>query len=289
MLFQLAVNGVVAGCLAALLAGAFSILYSASRFFVFTFGASYTVAAYSLLAGKGVAPMWALCAIGVLLATALGAGLELGIYRPVRRRGKQPLMLMLASIGLYTILQNTVSLAFGDATRTVRPTSPPTSLSFLGARLTTVQLAIALTAVALMAAVWLSLRKASYGLQLRAVLNDGELARAVGLDVDRVVLLGAALGSALAGAAAVLSSQDFDLVPTMGFEALLIGVVGAVVGGITTTRGAALGGFLVGLLRHVAVWQVPTQWQDGILFLLLLCVLLFRPHGLLTVRSRRAV
>jgi branched-chain amino acid transport system permease protein len=123
---------------------------------------------------------------------------------------------------------------------------------------------------------------------LRAVLGDAELARTIGLDIDRIVLLGVALGSGLAGAAAVLTSQDIDLVPTMGFDALLVAVVGAVVGGIGSVRGAAMGGFLVGLLRHVAVWKIPTQWQDGVLFLLLLCVLLLRPHGFLTTRPSGA-
>ena len=282
MLLQLVVNGLIAGCLVALLAGAFSVLYSASRFFVFTFGASYTAAAYTLLAGKDALPMWALCPLGILMATALGAGLEQGIYRPVRRKGEQPLVLMLASIGLYMILQNLVSLAFGDTTQTVRSPTPPVSLEFFGARVTSIQLVIASAAVLLMVATWFLLRHTSFGLRLRAVLGDAELAKTIGLDVDHIVLLGASLGSGLAGAAAVLTSQDIDLVPTMGFDALLLGVVGAVVGGIGTVRGAALGGLLVGLLRHVTVWQLPTQWQDGIVFLLLLGVLLLRPQGLLS-------
>lgn len=117
MLIQLILNGLAAGAAAALLAGGFSLLYSASRFFIFTYGTSYTVAAYtilSLIPGIGFRPA---AAAGVATATGLAVALEKGIYAPIRDAGDRPLVLMLASIGLYTIIQNVVSLAFGDATR----------------------------------------------------------------------------------------------------------------------------------------------------------------------------
>ena len=288
MLLQLAVNGLVAGCISALLAGAFSILFTASRFFVFTFGASYALAAYMLLAGKGEAPVWVLSIVGIAAATALGAGLETGIYGPIRNRGNQPLQLMLASIGIYTIFQSSLSLAFGDATRTIRPAAVSKIIELLGARVTTVQIAIALTAIALITGIRLFFLRTDYGLQLRAVLDDVDLARAMGLDIKRIVLLGVMLGSAIAGAAGVLTSFDIDLTPTMGFGALLIGVVGAVIGGIHSARAAACGGFAVGLLKHIAVWKLPTEWQDGIVFVLLLFVLLLSPRGLFVTRSERA-
>lgn len=290
MLTQLLVNGLAAGAAAALLAGGFSILYSASRFFVFTFGASYTVAAYTALVVHGSAPYWAGALLGVLFAAALGLALEVTVYGPVRRRGNAPLVLMLASIGLYTILQNLVSLLFGDTTRTVRDWSVREGIAFFGARITHVQLLIVAASGVLLLAVWGLLAGSAVGLRLRAVLRDAELARIVGVNVDKTVMVGAAVGSALAGAAAVLVSMDTDLVPTMGFDALLIAVVGAVVGGISSVKGAALGGLLVGLLKHLGVWKLPTQWQDAILFLLLLVILVVRPHGLLTratARSRR--
>ena len=71
------------------------------------------------------------------------------------------------------------------------------------------------------------------------------------------------------------------MTPMMGFYALLMGVVAVIAGGIGSIPGAALGGLLVGMAQHLGVWKIPTQWQDTIVFLILIFFLLFRPQGFL--------
>jgi branched-chain amino acid transport system permease protein len=88
-----------------------------------------------------------------------------------------------------------------------------------------------------------------------------------------------AVGSGLAAGAAILISLDTDITPTMGFGALLLGVVAAIVGGVGSMPGAMLG-LLVGLAQHLGVWKLPTQWQDEIVFLILIAFLIARPQGL---------
>ena len=102
------------------------------------------------------------------------------------------------------------------------------------------------------------------------------------------MLLTFAVGSALAAVAAILNAYDTDMTPMMGFRALLAGIVAAIVGGIGSIAGAFLGGILVGLVQHGAAWVFPAQWQDTIVFAILILVLVARPQGLLGRPHRHA-
>ncbi len=88
-----------------------------------------------------------------------------------------------------------------------------------------------------------------------------------------------ALGSALAAIAAVLLGYDTDLTPGMGFKSLLMAVVASIAGGIGSIRGSLLGGLLVGLAQHLGAWKLPTQWQDTVVFVVLIIFLVARPEG----------
>jgi len=281
MLNQILANGIVAGVVIAVLAVGFSILYSGSRFFVFTFGASFAWAAYAVFVLIQWCPtILAVCG-GILVGAGVGGVLEWGIYRPIRQKGRSSLILMLASIGAYTVLQNAISLTFGDVTRSLRGSDTAAGHLILGARVTTTQLVTLAASVVVLAGTWLVLRGTPLGKNVRAISNDDVLARVVGINVDGTVLFSAMLGSGLAAVAGVLMSFDTNLIPTMGFQALLLGVVGAVVGGINSFGGAVLGGLLLGITQHLAVWRVPTQWQDAIVFAILVLFLILRPQGFL--------
>lgn len=92
----------------------------------------------------------------------------------------------------------------------------------------------------------------------------------------------------MAGIAGILMSLDTDMTPTMGFHALLLAIVACIVGGITSFKGAVLGGLFVGMILHLGVWKLPAAWQDAILFVILLLFLLLRPHGFLGKPLRAA-
>jgi branched-subunit amino acid ABC-type transport system permease component len=102
---------------------------------------------------------------------------------------------------------------------------------------------------------------------------------------DAVILFAFAVGSGLAGAAGILVAIDVDMTPTMGMNALMMGVVAVIVGGVDSIAGVAFGAILLGLAQHLGVYVVGSQWQDAIAFGLLLLFLLLRPQGLLGRRA----
>lgn len=289
MLVQFIANGIVAGCQYALVACSFVVVYLPTRFFNFAHGAVFAWAAYLCFAANVhlQLPLWISVPVAVGSAAGMGIALELLFYHPLRERGATSLVLMLASLGLYTILQNTISLLFGDEIKSLRESRAVYGVAIAGARLTSVQIWTVATSLICFFLLALVLRFSTFGKALRAVSNDPELALAKGIDVRRVTLNACAIGSALAGLSAILLALDVDMVPTMGLNALMMGVVAMIIGGVRSIAGSLLGGLLLGLAQHLGTWRIGSEWQDAIAFVVLLVFLFVRPTGIFGEPSRR--
>jgi branched-chain amino acid transport system permease protein len=268
----------------------FVLIYLPARFFHFAHGAVFAWAAYfAYLCHTWLGqPLWLAVPLGVLACGGLGAGLERAVYFPLRRRGAGNVELLVASLGLYALLQNTISMVFGDETKRLGGTSVMEGVNVFGGRVTPTQLCIVFTCIASFLVVWAVLRFTRLGRALRAVASDPELAMAQGVRPNRVILVAFASGSVLAGLASVLVALDVGMNPTMGLNALMMGVVAAVVGGIGSVPGVFLGGLFLGLSQHLGVWRIGTEWQDSIVFLILILFLVFRPQGFFGEKLRKA-
>lgn len=290
MISQILANGLLAGSVYALVALGFSIIYSTVRFFHFAHGAVYTAGAYFTYLFFVIykLPFAVAVAVAVLLAAILGVAIELLVYKPIKRRGSRALVLLIASLGVFIVLQNLISLFFGDDTKTIRSGEVREGLNVLGARITPVQIAIILSSLVLFALTALILKRSKIGKALRAVANDPELAVVAGLDKDKIIYFTYFVGSALAAIAAILISLDIDMTPLMGFQAMLYGVVAVVIGGLGNILGAYFGGLLLGLAQHLGVWYISSKWQDAIAFVILILFLLFRPQGFFGKKIRKA-
>lgn len=277
---QLVLNSVVSGASHVLVAVGFSLIYRTIGFFHFAHGAVYTAGGYIAYAASvwaGVEPFGA-CVVGVIGGAVLGLLIERGVYRPLR--GAPPLVLLLASIGVMLALQNLIALMFGDDPRVLGQTSFE-SIGIFSARTSVVRVWMVVTAVIVSAVTWLFWRHSALGRSARALAEDRELAIAHGVEEDRVVAAVMVLGSAIAAGAAVLHGLDVGLTPQMGFDALLFGVIAAIIGGIGSVAGAVLGGVFIGFAQHFGVWWFPSHWEHAIVFAVFVLFLLLRPQGFL--------
>jgi branched-chain amino acid transport system permease protein len=112
---------------------------------------------------------------------------------------------------------------------------------------------------------------------MRASANNPEMARIVGVYVDRVYLVTFSLGSALAAVAGILVSLETDIDPGIGNAVMLKAIVASIIGGIGNISGAFFGGFLLGMIENFAVWKIPGGWKDGISLILLIFFIMIRP------------
>jgi len=257
--------------------------YSVSSFFNFSHAIVITTGAYfGFLLSRWLGVSLGIAVpVAVLLSAGLGCLMEAVVYKPLRKREAKPIVFILASLGLYTVLQNLISLVFGDDTKSIRTGSVKEGLEFFGARITPIQITTIVTAVVVVVGLLLFMKHSRLGKAMRTVANDADLARVSGIDSDRVILWAFAIGSGLAGLAGILMALDTDMTPTMGMRPFMMGVVAMIIGGKDSIIGIVLGALLLAFAQQYGAYYIGSEWQDAIAFGILLVFLLFRPQGFL--------
>lgn len=284
---QLLLNGLINGCLYALVAAGYALIYNTTRVFHVAHGVAYTAGAYLsfyFLVRLGW-PLWASVVGAILLSGVLGASMEWFLYAPLARRRSSLLVAFLSSLGFYTAAINIVALVFGNETQVLRAGVSGT-ITFGGVIVTKIQMAQALVAGLVVAALLLGLGRSRWGRIIRAVRDNPELASVMGINLFAIRTAVFAAGSSLAALAAVLSALDVGMDPHIGMPALLTAAVALIIGGIGTFGGPVLGGLLLGLVQALVVWQISARWTEAVTFAVLILFLVFRPYGLLSRRQR---
>ena len=287
MLLQLLINGIIAGSIYALIAIGFTVIYRTVKFFHFAHGVVYTAGAYfayTLIISLGF--NFALSFfLSIVVAGILGIAIDRFVYYPLRQQNASNLIFLLASFGVFIFLQNLIQLIYGAQILTIRTGPIKEGHHFLGAVITDIQILILVVSIVLMIFLWLFIQKTKLGKAMRAVADDPVAANVVGINPERMIRTSFAIGSALAGAAGILISFETNIVPTMGFSALLKGIIACIIGGIGSIPGAVLGGFFLGLAENLGIWQISAGWKDCIAFVILIIFLLIRPWGILGTKS----
>jgi branched-chain amino acid transport system permease protein len=188
---------------------------------------------------------------------------------------------------VFIFLQKLIQLIYGAQILTIRTGPVKEGYHFLGAVITDIQILILLVSIILMILLWLFIQKTKLGKAMRAVSDDPIGANVVGINPEKIITISFAIGSALAGAAGILISFETNIEPTMGFNAILKGVIASIVGGIGSIPGAVLGGFFLGLAENLGVWKIQAGWKDAISFLILIIFLLIRPQGFLGIKTEK--
>ena len=289
MIQQLIINGIIAGSIYGLIAIGFTVIYRTVKFFHFAHGVVYTAGAYfayTLIISLHL--NFALSFfLSVALAAVLGIAIDKFVYYPLRQQNASNLIFLLASFGVFIFLQNLVQLIYGAQILTIRTGPIKEGHHFLGAVITDIQILILAASIILMIFLWLFIQKTKLGKAMRAVADDPIAANVVGINPERIIRTSFAIGSALAGAAGILISLETNIEPTMGFGALLKGIIASIIGGIGSIPGAVLGGFFLGLAENLGIWKISAGWKDCIAFVILIIFLLIRPSGILGAKTEK--
>ena len=286
VILQLIINSVVAGALYALIAVGFTVSYGVGRFFNLAHGIMTAIGAYAVFyLTKGVQMDVALAiAIAIVFAGAVGWLLEKLLYAPLRAKKASNLVLLVASLGAFTALQGLLSIIFSSQIQTLSQGGVQRVFAIGGATITQIQLITIAVSALVALGLLLLLRLTLFGKAVRAVSDDEEVSKIVGINTGKVIGIIFFIASATAGLAGILVGFDTAIEPTMGMALLLKGIIAAIVGGIGSVYGAILGAFLLGFAENFGVWKISGEWKDAIAFAVLIIFLLFRPQGILTKR-----
>jgi branched-chain amino acid transport system permease protein len=299
--WSLFIQGLANGCLYALIAIGYTLVYGVLRLINFAHSEVFMAggfAGYFVLEGLvGSQQQTGLSEVGLALVGivggALGGGavafvLERVAYRPLRRRHAPRLAFLISAIGASYFLFNLAGKEFGRDAVTVPVTFTGTLFTIFGAQVQSYYVLIAVSAITMFAFLDRVVALTKLGRGIRAVAEDAETASLMGVNIDRVISQAFVLGGILGGAAGFLFGISAGVVYTMGFTPALKAFTAAVLGGIGNIRGAVLGGLTLGVAENLPSACVGASWRDVIAFGILVLVLLFRPTGILGERLGRS-
>ena len=281
MLQQL-VNGLILGSVYALIALGYTMVYGIIKLINFAHGDLYMMGAfigYYLINSFQLNFFLALI-LTMILTACLGVLIEFLAYRPLRNSTK--IAALITAIGVSFFLEYGMVYLFGANTRAFPQALETVKYNLGPITVTNVQLTILGVSVFLMLALQFIVQKTKMGKAMRAVSVDSDAAQLMGINVNSTISFTFALGSALAGAAGVLIGLYYNSVdPLMGMAPGIKAFVAAVLGGIGIIPGAALGGFIIGLLETLAVTIGLSSYRDAVVYGILIVILLVRPAGIL--------
>jgi branched-chain amino acid transport system permease protein len=295
VLLQQVVNGLSLGAMYALLALGFTLVYGIlelinfAHFNVFMVSSFIGMWALERLGISGQSHvLTGLALVGVMLfaflvtmlsAGVIGVAIERISLRPLR--GVPGTAAMITTIGVSYILFNTVLLTEGAGSFNFPNPLPDIRWQAGGVSVNLREVLIWAIALVLMIALQFFVSRTRLGKAMRATAQDAEAARMMGVDVDRVILTAFFLGSALAGAAALIFGLYYNYTSfIIGYTAGLRAFTAAVLGGIGSITGAMVGGIIIGLIESVGGQILAVRWTDVIIFSILVLVLVFAPSGL---------
>jgi len=278
---QLIANSVIAGSLYALLALGFNLIYGTTKFFNLAHGAVAVLGGYiMLLCLKSFGfPVWVASSIAILGAGLAGYLFERFVYEPLRARKASGMVLLIASLGIFTVIQAVIAMIFTSQFQTLS-TAETGLYKVYGAVITEVQLMVMISVVVISVLLALTLKYTIFGKAIRAINDDEEVSEIVGINTKVIIRRVVFIGSAIAGVAGILIGFDVGLEPTMGLSLLMKGVIASIVGGIGNVYGGVVGGFILGFVENFGIWKISGEWKDAIAFALLIVFLVVRPQGL---------
>jgi len=275
VLSQLAVNVLITASHYSLVGLTFAVPYLVSRFLNFSMAAPFTVGAYAAWFALCVASLPAAMLAAPLVALLLGVTIHFTVILPLEKRRATPLVLLVATMGIYAVIHNGLSLAFSDASRQLDAPILRQVVQLAGARITSGQLAgIVLAVVAL--ASWGTLQRTFIGIQIRAIAADREQATITGIRVASLELLVTASAFGFGGLVGVVLALDANVTPSLGLNALFMGVVVALVAGKWSIIRIGGWSLMLAVLQTGAGWCLGNEWRHAPAFAVLAGFLILR-------------
>ena len=297
---QYLLNGLMLGCLYALIAVGYTMVYGIIELINFAFGELFMFGAYitimmmvteiNLFGQKVAMPglsFFAAVPIAMAIVAIMGVVIERLAYRPLRNAPR--LAALISAIGVSILLQNVAQAIFGSQQASF-PTIPlfttaeghAKSFAVGGAIITYLQVFVVALTIVAMIALNLFVNRTKMGRAMRASAQDKRTSALMGVNVNRVIAITFLIGSAMGALGGALYGSVYHFAaPQMGFAPGLKAFIAAVLGGIGNIPGAFLGGVLLGIIESFGAAYVSSRYQSAFAFVVLILLLCFKPSGLL--------
>lgn len=286
------INGLNTGSIYALVAVGYTMVYGIIKLINFAHGEIMMFGAYFAFIFAFQLPFElpfiAVVLISMIFAALMGILIERIAYKKLRTAPR--ISALITAIGMSLFLQNLALLIFGATPEVMKPlisTEPLVLFNFEISRLTVLTIGLS---IFFMVVLTLFVKKTKPGKAMRAVSQDKEAALLMGININVIISITFAIGSALGALGGVFYAMAYtNIKPTLGIMPGLKAFIAAVFGGIGNISGAMLGGYIIGLIETFVKAYISSKWVDAIVFGLLIVILLFKPSGLLGKHTKEKV
>jgi branched-chain amino acid transport system permease protein len=286
---QLFFSGLATGSIYALAALGFTLLWQASGTINFAQGEFVMLPAFMMviLLGSGFSLYYAFTLTVVLSVLILGWMFKKGLVDPLFKYGMMPIVV--ATIGLSIAMRNSVRAGYSAEPHPFPQVFPDVIFDVFGVTLSATDVGTFFLAMVLVVSTQAFLNKTVTGRAMQAVAQNTESASVLGINVPRMIFYTFAINAILAAAAALLVTPiylaKFDMGESLGTKAFFA----AIIGGFNNTRGALLGGLIVGVSENLAAAYISSAYKDAVALIIFMVVILFKPQGLLGRKEERKV
>jgi branched-chain amino acid transport system permease protein len=286
---QLFFSGLATGSIYALAALGFTLLWQASGTINFAQGEFVMLPAFMMLGflAAGFPLVLSFAASCVLSVFVLGWLFKRGVVDPLFKFGMMPIVV--ATIGLSIAMRNVVRAGYSAEPQPFPNLFPDEVYNIAGVTISATDIGTFVFAIALVLATQAFLAKTVTGRAMQAVAQNTESASVLGINVPRMIFYTFAINAVLAAAAAILVTPTylakFDMGASLGNKAFFA----AIIGGFNNSRGALLGGVIVGVCENLAAAYISPAYKDAVALIIFMVVILFKPQGLLGKKVERKV
>jgi branched-chain amino acid transport system permease protein len=287
---QLLIAGIATGAIYALIAVGFALLWQTSETINFAQGEFVMVPGFIILGimgflGVGVIPAF-LITLPIMLLL-FGLAFKKILVEPLIKFGDFPLVI--ATIGFGILLKEGSKLIWGANALPFPDVVQDQIILFAGIRASVADLATLGIAIVIIIGLQLFLTQTFIGRSMEATAQNPDVARILGIDVDRMVLYTFLINAGLVTIAALLITPSYFAKFSNGETLGLFAFMAAIVGGFNQVRGALIGGFLIGILENLGAFYISTQYRSAFPIILLILVILFKPEGLFGRKEERSI
>ncbi|MBN7773996.1 branched-chain amino acid ABC transporter permease [Clostridium aminobutyricum] len=282
MLLQQVVNGLTIGTIYALIALGYTMVYGILKIVNFAHGDIFMLGTFIglFLVQDMRMPIYAALVLSAIITAIVGMIIERVAYRPLRL--EERIIPLISALGVSIFLSNLAQKIWGTQ---IHPF--PTKFQFVtfnvgNVTFSSIQILILILSLFIMVGLQVFVKKSKIGIAMQATSMSINNAALMGININQIIRITFAIGSALAAIAGILVGIYYNAVyPTMGYMAGMKAFTAAVLGGIGSIPGAVLGGLILGIAENLGGAYISTQYQDIISFLILIIVLILKPTGIL--------
>ncbi len=279
---QIIANSLITASVYGLLAVGFNLIYGTVGFFDLSYGAIPVIGAYMMFLFSSMLglPIW----LGIVLSVVISSIISFLVYRlvyvPLRKKKASKMVFIVASLGIYTVFTSLIPIFFSSQFQTLSNLVNVTTITIGSAILTNIQVITIILFVIISVAVGFLLQKTRMGKAVRAVADDEEVTKTMGINTQAVIGKVFLLGAAIAGLTGIMVGFDTGMDPNIGFGLLLKAVICCIIGGVGNVYAGMIGALLLAVIENVGVWYFSAEWKDLIAFAVLIIFLVVRPQGI---------